>query len=75
MADAKSSFPLGTVARWDNVKPSTSKDAHYNVVIAGLIWDLSKKSSISLDYQEQAPSNTTAVAPARIYFLHWVANF
>jgi hypothetical protein len=75
MADATSSFPLGLVARWDHVKPNTSRDADYNVVIAGLTWDLSKKSSISLDYQEQTPRNTTAVAPTRVYFLHWVANF
>lgn len=75
MADAKSSFPLGIVARWDNVKPNTSRDADYKVLIAGLTWDLSKKSSISLDYQEQTPRNTAVVAPTRIYFLHWVANF
>jgi hypothetical protein len=70
-----SSIPLGIVFRWDNVKPNTSIDAHYNVIIGGLTWDLSKKSSISLDYQEQTPKNTTAIAPTRIYFLHWVANF
>jgi hypothetical protein len=75
MADATSSFPLGIVARWDHVKPNTSRDADYNVVIAGITWDLSKKSSISLDYQEQTPRNTTVVAPTRIYFLHWIANF
>jgi hypothetical protein len=70
-----SSIPLGIVFRWDNVKPNTSIDAHYTVIIGGLTWDLSKKSSISLDYQEQTPKNTTAIAPTRIYFLHWVANF
>jgi hypothetical protein len=75
IADATESFPLGIVARLDHVKPNTSGDAHYNVVIAGVTWDLSKKSSISLDYQEQTPKNTTAVSPTRIYFLHWVANF
>lgn len=75
IADAKSSFPLGIVARWDRVKPNTSRDADYKVVIAGLIWDLSKKTSISLDYQEQTPRNTSIVAPTRIYYLHWVANF
>ncbi len=75
IADAKSTFPLGVVARIDNVKPNTSRDAHYNVVIAGLTWDLSKKSSISLDYQEQTPRNTTAVVPTRVYYLHVVANF
>ena len=75
IADAKSTFPLGIVARFDNVKPNTSRDPDYNVVIGGLIWDLSKKSSISLDYQEQTPKNTTAVASTRVYYLHFVANF
>jgi hypothetical protein len=75
MADEKTSFPLGIVARFDNVKPNTSRDAHYNVVIVGFTWDLSKKSSISVDYQEQTPRNTTVVAPTRVYYLHWVANF
>lgn len=75
IADAKSSIPLGIVARFDNVKPNTSNDGHYNVVIAGLTWDLSRRTSVSLDYQEQTPHGTTAVAPTRIYFLHWVANF
>jgi hypothetical protein len=75
MMDAASTVPLGLVARFDYVKPNPSRDAHYNVLIAGLTWDLSKRSSISLDYQEQTTRNTTVVAPAHVYFLHWVANF
>ena len=75
IADAKSPIPLGIVVRWDNVKPNTSSDGHYNLVIAGLTWDLSKQTAIALDYQEQTPKNTTAVAPTRVYFLHIVANF
>lgn len=75
IADAKSPIPLGIVARWDNVKPNTSSDGHYNLVIAGLTWDLSKQTAIALDYQEQTPKGTTAVAPIRVYYLHIVANF
>jgi hypothetical protein len=75
IADAVSPIPLGIVARWDNVKPNTSSDGHYNVVIAGLTWDLSKQAAISLDYQEQTPKRTTAVSPTRVYYLHIVANF
>ena len=75
IADAKSTIPFGIVGRFDHVKPNTSRDGHYTLLIAGLIWDLSKRSSISLDYQEQTPKNTTAVVPTRVYYLHAVANF
>jgi hypothetical protein len=75
IADAHSTIPLGIVARYDNVKPNSDVDAHYNIYIAGLTWDLSKKSSISLDYQGQTRSGVTSVPRTRTYFLHWVANF
>jgi hypothetical protein len=75
IADAHSTIPLGIVARYDNVKPNNDVDAHYNIYIAGLTWDLSKKSSISLDYQGQTRSGLTSVPRTRTYFLHWVANF
>ena len=75
IADAHSTIPLGIVARYDNVRPNSDVDAHYNIYIAGLTWDLSKKSSISLDYQGQTRSGLTSVPRTRTYFLHWVANF
>ena len=75
IARAASPVKLGIVARWDNVKPNTDVDSHYNLWIAGLTWDLSRQAAISLDYQEQTPKRTTAVAPTRVYFLHVVANF
>jgi hypothetical protein len=75
IADAKSGIPLGIVARWDRVTPNTSFNGHYNLVIAGLTWDLSKQAAVSLDYQEQTPKGTTAVSPTRVYYLHVVANF
>jgi hypothetical protein len=75
MADSHSPVPLGIVARWDRVTPNTDADGHYNIVIAGLTWDLSKQAAISLDYQEQTPKGTATVAPTRVYYLHVVANF
>jgi hypothetical protein len=75
MADGQSRIPLGIVARWDRVTPNTSNDGHYNIVVAGLTWDLSKQTAVSLDYQEQTPKGTTAVSPTRVYYLHIVANF
>jgi hypothetical protein len=74
IADAKSTVPLGIVARYDQIKPNTSSGAHYNVFIGGLTWDLSKKAAISVDYQEQTPKGAP-VPTTKTWYMHWVANF
>ena len=71
----QSTFPLGLLGRWDWYKPSTGAPGYVNTVIAGLTWDLNKKSALSLDYQEQTPKNGVIAATTKTYFLHMVANF
>lgn len=71
----KSTIPLGLMARWDRFKPNRETAPYSNVVIAGLIWDLNKRTSLSLDYQEQTPHGGPVLAPAKTYFLHLVANY
>lgn len=71
----KSTFPLGLIARWDRFKPNTATLGYINTAIAGLTWDLNKKSALSLDYQEQTPHSGAVIAAAKTYFLHLVANF
>jgi len=71
----KSTFPLGLVGRWDRFKPNTATPAYINTVIAGLTWDLTKKTALSLDYQEQTPHSGATAAATKTYFLHLVANF
>jgi hypothetical protein len=75
IANAASTTPLGLVARFDQFKPNTSVDGAVNTVIAGVIWDLSKKASLAFDYQESTPQNGATAAPTKMYYLHWVANF
>ncbi len=75
LLNEKSTVPLGLVARWDRFKPNRETAPYSNVVIAGLIWDLNKRTSLSLDYQEQTPHGGPVVAPAKTYFLHLVANY
>ena len=67
--------PLSLVARWDRVNVNTDSDSKYDVVIAGLIWDLSTKVSMSLDYQENNPVEGNPIAPSKIWFAHFVARF
>jgi hypothetical protein len=70
-----SSLPLGLIARYDRFKPSTASPGYVNTVIGGLSWDLNKKSSLSLDYQEQTPRDGAIAAATKTYFLHMVASF
>jgi hypothetical protein len=71
----KSTFPLGLLARWDRFKPNRDAAPYSNIVIAGLTWDVNKRASLSLDYQEQTPHGGPVVAAAKTYFLHLVANY
>ena len=75
IANESSTIPLGLVARWDRFKPNRDAAPYSNIVIAGLIWDLNKRASLSLDYQEQTPHGGPAIAVAKTYFLHLVANY
>jgi len=75
LLNAQSTFPLGLVGRWDRFKPNSDTDSYINTVIAGLTWDLNKKTALSLDYQEQTPHSGAIAAATKTYFLHLVANF
>jgi hypothetical protein len=75
LLNSQSTFPLGLVGRWDRFKPNTATAGYINTVIAGLTWDLNKKTALSLDYQEQTPHDGAVIAVAKTYFLHLVANF
>lgn len=76
MLDAMNGLPLGVVLRFDRMTPNTSASAlKYHVFIGGLTWDLSNKTAISLDYQEQIPTAGPVIATQKAWYMHWVANF
>lgn len=75
LVNEQSTIPLGLVARWDRFTPNTDTAPYSNTVIAGLIWDINKRTSLSLDYQEQTPHGGPAIATSKTYFLHLVANY
>jgi hypothetical protein len=75
LLSSQSTFPLGVVARWDRFKPNTDTPGYINTVIGGLTWDLTKKTALSLDYQEQTPHSGAIAAATKTYFLHLVASF
>lgn len=71
----RSPVPIALVARWDRFRPNRDAAPYSNVVIAGVMWDLNKRVSMSVDYQEQTPHGGPVVAPAKTYFVHMVAAY
>ena len=67
--------PLSLVARYDRVNINTDRDAKYEVTIAGVIWDLSNKVSVSADYQENNPLDANSIARGHTWFAHLTARF
>lgn len=72
---AAPSWPLNVVFRYDRFTPNTDVGAHQQNVIAGLGWDLNKKSSIWVDYQDQEPKNGSTATDSRTLFVHAIVNF
>ena len=67
--------PLSLIGRLDRVSNNVDTDAHYNNVIAGLIWDINPRTSFSLDYQEVTPYDGSTFPSSKTYFAHFVARF
>ena len=67
--------PLSLLARYDRVTVNTDADDKYEVIIAGLIWDLNSRVSMSLDYQENNPIEGAPITAGRFWFAHFVARF
>jgi hypothetical protein len=67
--------PLGILGRYDRVTQNADLGSRYEVVIAGLLWDVNKRVSLSADYQENTPRKLSNVTPTRTWFLHAVARF
>jgi hypothetical protein len=86
--NATGKSPLAIVARYDQVKPSTSSDNlavapatdnAYHVVIGGLSYDVNPRVTFAADYQESLASNNgTSSAPpvqSKGYFAHFSVSF
>ena len=82
------SSPFGVEARYDGVNPTAtttglanppSADNAYHTLMAGVLWDLSQRAQLALDYQESLASSnglsTAPPAPSKAYIIHFSVNF
>jgi hypothetical protein len=77
MAFSKSTpqWPVALVLRADHIKPNIDTDAYARSYIAGLSWEFNRRTSVTLDYQNQMPKAGSTAADNKVYFLHLIAGF
>ena len=90
-ANPKKHSSWAVVARWDHFTPNTSPTAAayagttpaYNYTVLGTFWDVTPRTSFSIDWQQQSPSGYPEPFPAALkvtptqstIFVHWQASF
>lgn len=68
--------PVRLVGRWDHFTPNRDvPSVSYHYIVGGVLLDLNKRVSLSLDYQEQVAQGRPFVPTNKLYFMHMVANF
>jgi hypothetical protein len=72
---AAKSHPLSLVARWDRVTSNTDTDDAWDFFVAGAIWDLNAKASVSVDYQEASSARGQPMPLSRTWYFHIVARY
>lgn len=73
--DGKRRSRLGLIGRFDRFELDTDADAFSEFLVGGVIWDLTQRVSLALDYQGATPRGGASGVPINSWFLHWVATF
>ena len=63
------------VGRVDKVTTNRAKNERHTLVIGGIAADLTRATTLSLDYQEQLPTEGGPAASSKALFLHLIARF
>jgi hypothetical protein len=66
---------FGIVARNDNFKLDNSVSAANRFSVLGVFWDMSAKSTLTLDAQSLDPKSGSTTIPTRTLFVHWKADY
>lgn len=75
LATAERSHPWSLLVRADNARPDRSTDGTQRRYIVGSTWDISSRTSLTLDVQSVSPRNGLTGSATRTFFLHLISNF
>ncbi|MEO7963794.1 MAG: hypothetical protein ABIT38_07785 [Gemmatimonadaceae bacterium] len=68
-------WPIALLLRADDVKPDKVTDPYQRYYVAGLTWELNRKTSVTFDYQTQEPKKGSRAQDLKTYFVHVIASF
>jgi hypothetical protein len=68
-------IPIAIVLRYDHIKPDVDREPYARNTIAGLQWELNRRTTVTFDYQNQTPKNGSTANDNKVYFLHLIAAF
>jgi len=69
------SSPYNLVFRYDHIKPNDDTRPYHDFIIAGVGYDLNRRASLWLDYQNQDPKNGSTVADVKTLFIQAIVTF
>jgi len=69
------SSPWSLLARLDDIKPDDAASGRQRRYIVGTTWEISSRTSVTLDVQSLTPRDGLAGTPSRTWFLHFISNF
>ena len=67
--------PLAAVVRYDRARFNDEAGPAQRLIIAGLIWDLTSRLSMAVDYQQSLPRDGAPGPDTKTWFTHFVAAF
>jgi hypothetical protein len=75
LASASTSSPWSLLGRLDHIKPDDAAPGTQRRYIVGTTWELSSRTSVTLDVQSLSPRNGLSGTASRTFFLHFIANY
>jgi hypothetical protein len=75
LASASAASPWSLLARVDHIKPDDAVSGTQRRYIVGTTWDLSSRTSMTVDVQSLSPRNGLSGSASRTFFLHFISNF
>lgn len=68
-------WPIALLFRADDITSERGADPYHRFYVAGVTWELNKKTSITFDYQTQVPHRGSRAQDLKTYFVHVIASF
>lgn len=68
-------WPIALVLRADHIEPDVDREPYTRNYIAGVQWEFNRRTSVTLDYQNQSGRDGGTAPDSKVFFMHLIAGF